>query len=118
MAFAGGMAKKGILSLNLQGAAELHKNYMPFITNGGLFVKTTKTFKIGDDVFMILTLDEDERMPITGKVVWITPKGSQGGRSQGIGIQFTDNADMEAIRTKIQSILAPYSGQDIPTLTM
>ncbi len=118
MAFAGGMAKKGILSLNIQGAAELHKCYMPLITNGGLFVKTTKSYQIGDDVFMILTLDQDERMPITGKVIWITPKGSQGGRSQGIGVQFNDDDDMEVVKTKIQSILAPYSGQEIPTLTM
>ena len=118
MAFAGGMAKKGILSLNIQGAAELHQAYMPFITNGGLFVKTTKSFVVGDDVFMILTLDQDERMPITGKVIWLTPKGSQGGRSQGIGVQFNDDSDMEVIKTKIQSILAPYSGQEIPTLTM
>ncbi|WP_223789000.1 PilZ domain-containing protein [Marinicella meishanensis] len=118
MAFAGGMAKKGILSLNIQGAAELHQCYMPFINNGGLFVKTTKEYKIGDDVFMILTLDQDERMPITGKVVWITPKGSQGGRSQGIGVQFNDDADMEVVKTKINTILAPYSGEDIPSLTM
>lgn len=118
MAFAGGMAKKGILSLNIQGAAELHQSYMPFITNGGLFVKTTKSYKVGDDVFMILTLDQDERMPITGKVIWLTPKGSQGGRTQGIGVQFSDDSDMEVIKTKIQSILAPYSGQEIPTLTM
>ncbi len=118
MAFAGGMAKKGILSLNIQGAAELHQSYMPFIANGGLFVKTTKSYKVGDDVFMILTLDQDERMPITGKVIWLTPKGSQGGRTQGIGVQFSDDSDMEVIKTKIQSILAPYSGQEIPTLTM
>ncbi|MCX7555025.1 PilZ domain-containing protein [Marinicella sp. S1101] len=118
MAFAGGMAKKGILSLNIQGAAELHQSFMPFVSNGGLFVKTTKNYQIGDDVFMILTLDEDERMPITGKVIWITPKGSQGGRSQGIGVQFNDDSDMEVIKTKIQSILAPYNGQEIPTLTM
>jgi len=118
MAFAGGMAKKGILSLNIQGAAELHQCFMPFVTNGGLFVKTTKKYTIGDDVFMILTLDQDERMPITGKVIWVTPKGSQGGLTQGIGIQFSDDSDMEVIKTKIQSILAPYSGQEIPTLTM
>ncbi len=118
MAFAGGMAKKGILSLNIQGAAELHQCYMPFVTNGGLFVKTTKNYKIGDDVFMILTLDQDERMPITGKVIWITPKGSQGGRSQGIGVQLSDDSDMEVVKTKINTILAPYSGEEIPSLTM
>ena len=118
MAFAGNMAKKGILSLNIQGAAELHQCYMPYIVHGGLFVKTTNKYKIGDDVFLILTLDNDERMPITGKVIWITPTGSQGGRSQGIGVQLADNSEMEVIKTKIQSILAPYSGQDIPTFTM
>lgn len=118
MAFAGNMAKKGILSLNIQGAAELHQCYMPFIANGGLFIKTANKYKIGDDVFLILTLDDDERMPITGKVIWITPKGSQGGKSQGIGVQLADNADMEVVKTKIQSILAPYSGQEIPTSTM
>ena len=69
-------------------------------------------------MFLILTLDNDERMPITGKVIWITPTGSQGGRSQGIGVQLSDNSEMEVIKTKIQSILAPYSGQDIPTFTM
>ncbi|MEZ5472971.1 MAG: PilZ domain-containing protein [Marinicella sp.] len=118
MTFAGNMAKKGILSLNIQGAAELHQCYMPFIMHGGLFVKTNNKYRVGDDVFLILTLDADERMPITGKVIWITPKGSQGGKSQGIGVQMADNADMEVVKTKIQSILAPYSGQDIPTFTM
>jgi len=118
MAFAGNMAKKGILSLNIQGAAELHQCYMPFIANGGLFIKTANKYTIGDDVFLILTLDDDERMPITGKVIWITPKGSQGGKSQGIGVQLSDNSDMEVVKTKIQSILAPYSGQEIPTSTM
>ena len=118
MAFSAGMAKKGILSLNIQGAAQLHQHYMPFIDNGGLFVKTNKNYQMGDEVFLILTLDDDERMPVTGKVVWMTPKGAQGSRVQGIGVQFNDNSDMDNIKTKIHSILAPYNGQDIATLTL
>ncbi len=118
MAFMGGMGKKGILSLNLQGAAELHKHYMPFIQNGGLFLKTNKSYQLGEEVFVLLTLDEDERMPVTGKVIWVTPKGAQGSKSQGIGIQLAQNADMNNIRKKIDTILAPYGGEDIATETM
>lgn len=118
MAFSAGMAKKGILSLKIEGAAQLHQHFMPFIDNGGLFIKTAKNYQMGDEVFLILTLDDDERMPVTGKVVWITPKGAQGSRDQGIGIQFNDTGDMDNIKTKIHSILAPYNGQDIATLTL
>jgi len=50
--------------------------------------------------------------------VWMTPKGAQGSRVQGIGVQFNDNSDMDNIKTKIHSILAPYNGQDIATLTL
>lgn len=118
MSFSAGMAKKGILSLNIQGAAQLHQHFMTFIDGGGLFVKTNKNYQMGDEVFLILTLDDDDRLPVTGKVVWITPKGAQGSREQGIGIQLSDNNDMEGIKTKIHSILAPYNGQDIATLTL
>ena len=41
MAFMGaGMGKKGILSCEITDVTELHKLYIPFIENGGLFVKT------------------------------------------------------------------------------
>jgi len=118
MSFSAGMAKKGILSLKIQGAAQLHQHFMPFIEGGGLFVKTNKNYQMGDDVFLILSLDDDERLPVTGVVAWITPKGAQGSRDQGIGIQLSDNNDMDNIKTKIHSILAPYNGQDIATLTL
>lgn len=114
----GGMGKKGILSLNIQGAAELHRHYMPFIESGGLFIKTNKKYSLGEEVFVLLTLGDDERMPVTGKVIWVTPGGAQGSKSQGIGIQLAQNADMNIVRTKIDTILAPYRGDDIPTETM
>lgn len=118
MAFMGGMNKKGILSLKINGAAQLHKHYMPFIQGGGLFIKTNKDYNLGEEVFVLLSLDDEERIPVTGKVVWVTPGGAQGGKSQGIGIQLSDDADMNTVRTQIDSILAPYSGKDIPTETM
>ena len=52
---------------------------MPFIKNGGLFIPTNKKYNIGDEVFMLLTLmDETEKLPVAGKIVWVTPIGSQG----------------------------------------
>ncbi|WP_395376458.1 PilZ domain-containing protein [Marinicella sp. W31] len=118
MAILGGMGKQGILSLTVSGAAVLHKHYMPFIENGGLFIPTAKEYKIGDEVFLLLNLEEEERLPVTGKVIWITPRGSQGSKKQGIGVQLSDSSDMDQVRNRIDTMLAPYKGEDIPTETM
>ena len=71
--------KPGILSLTIRDKSALYSSYMPFIKNGGLFIPTTKSYKLGDEVFMLLTLmDEKDKMPIAGRIVWITPRGAQG----------------------------------------
>ncbi len=83
--------RQGILSLTIKDKAVLYAAYMPFLRNGGLFVPTNKTYHIGDEVFMLLSLmDEPEKIPIAGKVVWITPPGAQGNRQAGIGVQFSE----------------------------
>jgi type IV pilus assembly protein PilZ len=108
---------KGILSLTIKDKAVLYSAYMPFVENGGLFVPTNKTYRVGDEVFMLLTLmDETEKIPIAGKVVWVTPRGAQGNRTAGIGVQFSEQ-DAEA-NTKIENHLAGSLGSDRPTHTM
>ena len=98
--------KPGILSLTIRDKSALYASYMPFVRNGGLFIPTTKSYKLGDEVFMLLTLMEDkEKMPIAGKIVWITPKGAQGNRTAGIGVQFSD-LDKGQTRNKIENVLA------------
>ncbi|RKZ70787.1 MAG: pilus assembly protein PilZ, partial [Gammaproteobacteria bacterium] len=60
---------------------------MPFIKNGGLFIPTAKPYSLGDEVFMLLSLMESkEKLPVAGRIVWITPKGSQGNKTAGIGV--------------------------------
>jgi len=49
-------------------------------------------------------MDEAERIPLAGTVVWITPPNAQGNRAQGIGIQFNDKDN--PARTKIEKYLA------------
>jgi Tfp pilus assembly protein PilZ len=39
-----------------------------------VFIPTTRDYKIGDDVYVLLTLPEDpQRYPVAGKVAWVTP---------------------------------------------
>src|SRR5690606_41363728 len=74
---------------------------------------------LGDEVFILLTLmDDKERLPVAGKVIWITPPGAQGNRTAGIGVQLNDSAAAETAKTKIESMLAGMLGADKPTHTM
>jgi type IV pilus assembly protein PilZ len=111
-------AGQGILSLAIKDKASLYTAYIPFIKNGGLFIPTTKSYKLGDEVFMLLTLmDDPERLPVAGKVVWITPKGASGSRNPGIGVQFSGQ-DNGTTRNKIETILGGALSTDRPTQTM
>ena len=97
--------------------AVLYSAYMPFVQNGGLFVPTNKSYELGDEVFMLLTLmDEPEKIPIAGRVVWVTPRGAQGNRTAGIGVQFSDQ-DATA-NTKIEEYLAGLLNSEKPTHTL
>jgi type IV pilus assembly protein PilZ len=110
-------SRNGILSLTIKDKAVLYSAYMPFLEYGGLFVPTNKTYDIGDEVFMLLTLmDEPEKIPIAGKVVWVTPRGAQGNRTAGIGVQFSEQ-DANA-NSKIENHLAGSLSSDRPTHTM
>lgn len=109
--------RNGILSLTIKDKSVLYAAYMPFIKNGGLFIPTNKSYKLGDEVFMLLNLmDEPEKIPVAGKVVWITPQGAQGNRSAGIGVQFSDQDD--TARRTIENHLAGSLQSDRPTHTM
>nr|WP_295379189.1 PilZ domain-containing protein [Pseudoxanthomonas sp.] len=111
--------RQGILSLAVKDKAALYNAYMPFMKGGGIFVPTPKRYFLGDEVFLLLTLPEStERLPVAGKVVWVTPAGAQGARTAGIGVQFPDNSDGEAIKNRIETILAGTLSADKPTHTM
>ena len=72
------MARQGILSLAIKDKGALYNAYMPFVKGGGIFVPTAKRYTLGDEVFILLTLmDDKERLPVAGKVIWITPPGAQ-----------------------------------------
>ena len=78
---------------------------MSFLQNGGLFVPTTRPYRLGDEVFLLLTLmDEPEKLPVAGRVVWITQEGTQSNRQADIGIEFSD--EDVSINAKVENYLA------------
>ena len=114
-----GGARQGILSLAIKDKAQLYGAYMPYVRGGGIFIPTTKRYALGDEVFLLLSLLEDkDRLPVAGKVVWVTPPGSQGNRAAGIGVQFADSAEAETVKGKIETLLAGMLESDKPTHTM
>ena len=107
-----------ILSLSIKERSSLYAAYMPFVKNGGLFIPTSKSYRLGQEVFMLLNLmDEPERIPVAGRVIWITPRGASASRTPGIGVQFND-LDEGATRTKLEALLGASLSADRPTHTM
>lgn len=107
-----------MLSLAIKEKAALYAAYMPFVKGGGLFIPTNKSFKIGDEVFMLLSLvDDPVKLKVVGHVIWITPV-TQGNRPQGIGVQFSDKDGGIEARNKIEALLGGVLKSTRPTHTM
>ncbi|AWM79820.1 pilus assembly protein PilZ [Gammaproteobacteria bacterium ESL0073] len=115
MSFMGG---NSIINVSIPNKNVLYASYMPFVTDGGIFVRSQRKHSLGDEVFLLIDLlDEEEKLPVTGKVVWISP-ANQGNRVKGVGIQFS-TSDSAPIREKISKYLAGLlEGNTQPTFTM
>ena len=61
--------KPGVLSLAIKEKSALYAAYMPYVKGGGLFIPTNKNFKIGEEVFMLLSLvDDPMKLKVVGDV--------------------------------------------------
>ncbi|ODS99095.1 MAG: pilus assembly protein PilZ [Lautropia sp. SCN 69-89] len=111
-------ARPGVVQLAIREKAALYAAYMPFIDGGGLFVPTTRSVNLGDELYLILSLmDDPNKLSVTGKVVWITPTGTPG-RQQGLGVQFAkDDAGAQA-RARIENLLGGVLKANRPTHTI
>ncbi|WP_163559093.1 PilZ domain-containing protein [Halomonas sp. NO4] len=111
------MAAQKALSLTIQNETTLLSAYMPLLERGGIFVPTRERYDLGQEVYLLLTLPGDhERMPVTGQVVWVSPDGVAGRRVPGIGIHFSP--DDQAVRDRIETLLAGHLDKGAPTYTL
>lgn len=112
------MSQPGILTLHIKEKHTLQLAYMPFVTNGGLFIPTAKPYKLGDEVFILLSLlDDAQRLPVAASVIWVTPAGAQNQRTQGIGVQFSSQDGGET-QKRIETALAGMAEPERATHTM
>ncbi|WP_395825189.1 PilZ domain-containing protein [Collimonas sp.] len=112
------LARPSVLSLVIKEKSALYAAYMPFLTNAGIFVPTNKTYHLGDEIYLILSLvDDAAKYPIAAKVAWITPKNANNNKAQGVGVHFPDDDSGHRLRKRIEEILGSALGSSRPTHT-
>ncbi len=113
------VARPSVLSLPIKEKAALYAAYMPFLTNGGIFVPTNKAYKIGDEIYLILTLiDDPTKYPIAGKIAWVTPAGANNNKAQGIGVHFSDDESGKRVKQRIEELLGAAVSSSRATHTL
>lgn len=102
--------RNSLISIAIKDKQALYMSYMPFVEGGGLFVPSPKDHELGDEIFLLVhIMDEPEPLNISGKVIWITPKGALGNRPVGVGIQIMDDEKhiiAELIESKLGASLS------------
>lgn len=107
-----------ILELKLIDTDAVNAAYMPFIRGGALFVATKETFKLGDEVVLKVRLPEEPQPTVvTGKIVWKTPLGAQGGKKAGVGVQLSGDHAI-ALHKRLDTITAGARASNAETDTM
>lgn len=113
------IVRPSVIQLSIKEKAALYAAYMPLLTDGGIFIPTTKEYSLGDDVYVLLSLPEDvQRYPVAGKVVWVTPAKAAGGRTQGVGISFPKDEKSKQLKLRIEEILGAHMNSDRQTQTI
>ena len=112
-------ARPSVIQLVFREKGALYAAYMPVFAEGGLFVPTTREYKLGDDIYLLLSLPEDpQRYPVAGKVGWLTPANASGGRTQGVGVRFPTDEKSRLLRQKIEETLGTSLSSAKPTQTI
>ena len=112
-------ARPSVIQLVFREKSALYAAYIPAFTDGGLFVPTTRDYKLGEDIYLLLALPEDnQRYPVAGKVAWLTPANASGGRTQGVGVRFPGDEKHRLIKLKIEEMLGTMISSAKPTQTI
>ncbi len=112
--------RPSVIQLAIKEKPALYAAYIPYFPDGGIFIPTPREHRLGDDVYLLLTvMDNPQRFPIAGKVAWITPANAAGNRTQGIGVQFPSDEKAKQLKQLIEEILGPAAeANNRPTHTL
>jgi type IV pilus assembly protein PilZ len=111
--------RPSVIQLVFREKGALYAAYIPVFTDGGLFVPTPREYRLGDDIYLLLSLPDDpQRYPVAGKVAWITPANASGGRTQGVGVRFPNDEKTRGLKLKIEELLGTSVSSSKPTQTI
>ncbi len=114
-----GGTRPSVIQLVFRERGALYAAYIPAFTDGGLFVPTTREYRLGEDIYLLLSLPDDvQRYPVAGKIAWITPPNASGGRTQGVGVKFPNDEKTRVLRVKIEAVLGTAISSAKPTQTL
>ncbi len=114
-----GGARPSVIQVVFKDKNALYAAYIPVFTDGGLFVPTQRPYRLGDDIYLLLSLpDDNQRYPVAGKVAWLTPANASGGRTQGLGVRFPADDKSRLIKLKIEELLGTSISSSKPTQTI
>jgi type IV pilus assembly protein PilZ len=112
-------SRPSVIQLVFREKGALYAAYIPLFAEGGLFVPTTRDYRLGDDIYLLLSLPDDpQRYPVAGKVGWITPANASGGRTQGVGVRFPTDEKTRLLKMRIEEILGTSIQSAKPTQTI
>ena len=111
--------RPSVIQLAIKEKAALYAAYIPLFGEGGIFIPTTREYRLGDDVYVLLSLPDDpQRYPVAGKVAWVTPAKAAGSRTQGVGIRFPKDEKSRLLKLKIEETLGGHLASERPTQTI
>jgi type IV pilus assembly protein PilZ len=112
-------SRPSVIQLAIKEKGALYAAYIPLFAEGGIFIPTSREYRLGDDVYVLLTLPEDpQRYPVAGKVAWITPARAAGNRAPGVGIRFPSDEKSRQLKARIEAALGGSMASDRPTQTI
>lgn len=112
-------ARPSVIQLVFREKGALYAAYIPLFAEGGLFVPTNREYKLGEDIYLLLSLPDDpQRYPVAGKIGWVTPANASGGRTQGVGVRFPTDEKTRLLKAKIEEILGTSISSAKPTQTI
>lgn len=112
-------ARPSVIQLVFREKGALYAAYIPLFTDGGLFVPTNRTYRLNEDIYLLISLPDDaQRYPVAGRVGWITPANASGGRTAGVGVRFPGDEKARLLKLRIEEALGTLIASHKPTQTV
>lgn len=101
-----------LLHITITEPEALRRCYLPFLRNGGLFVPTTETYSLRQQLFLVLKLPGTTQVQgVLTRVACLTPAQAHDGRIMGVGLAFTEAT--QSLIGHIESVISMPHEADV-----